>query len=554
MSTDETLLNDEVNVGDVLDERYELLELIGRGGCGLVFLAKDLNLDREVAVKVLAGEGVAQKETLEKFEQEGQILRRLHAQNTVFFYDNGETPQHLPYIVMEFVRGTPLNVVLEKEGRLPVKRAVSILSQVLTSLAEAHEYGFIHRDLKPGNIMLCERPGFPDDFVKVLDFGIAKVMGKDEAIDVNNDSIEDVAGTPTYMPPEQFKNEPLTPAADLYSMGCIAYEMLSGFAPFDGETLHTTVAKHLFMIPPSLNSAVDPYPNVAAVVFKLLEKNPANRFASAQQVIDVLEHWSEPELIPALAGCRIKGDDDDKSNTFYEKECAETVPLQVNSDFLSKLSTLPTTGPQPQPVGIGSGSSSGQIAAPGNMPEPPQKNMLPIFAVLGVVILGLVGALLYVFVFAKPAEEPKAPQADAAPEVPKEEPVVIKRYMIEDSMDALGTGAVSSAAFGILDNASIFPPVDVFSSEKFAAQEFVDKKPKKGQAAEAYDFELTVSPAHAKVIADQATTECAAGKCTVHVAAGANKPTVLVVAPGYQATHIRINKKITSAKVDLERP
>ena len=150
MSTDETLLNDEVNVGDVLDERYELLELIGRGGCGLVFLAKDLNLDREVAVKVLAGEGVAQKETLEKFEQEGQILRRLHAQNTVFFYDNGETPQHLPYIVMEFVRGTPLNVVLEKEGRLPVKRAVSILSQVLTSLAEAHEYGFIHRDLKPG--------------------------------------------------------------------------------------------------------------------------------------------------------------------------------------------------------------------------------------------------------------------------------------------------------------------------------------------------------------------------------------------------------------------
>ncbi len=319
-------LGDSVKVGDILDDRYELKELVGRGGCGLVFRATDINLQRDVAVKVLSGEGLNEKDTLHKFEQEGQILRRLHAQNTVFFYDYGETKHHLPYIAMEFVAGTQLKDALKQEGKLSPKRTVSILVQIFSALAEAHGYGFVHRDLKPGNIMLCQRPGFPDDFVKVLDFGIAKIMSEDESIDLNKG---DMAGTPKYMPPEQFKNEPLTPKADLYSMGCIAYEMLTGVAPFDGETLHVTVAKQLFMTPKSLDESLDIYPNLEAVVFKLLEKDPDNRFESAQTVIDMLEHWNEPSLVPELKNCRTKGDDNPESSFSDNDQAVASLNLKL---------------------------------------------------------------------------------------------------------------------------------------------------------------------------------------------------------------------------------
>ena len=289
----------------MLDERYVLTEIVGRGGCGIVFRATDLNLGRDVAVKVLALEGEVSHDAFAKFEQESQILRRLHAQNTVYFYDCGETPRGFPYIVMEFVTGKSLKDLLAEEGSLTPMRTVAILSQVLSSLAEAHEFGFVHRDLKPGNIMLCPRPGFPDDFVKVLDFGIAKIVSDDE-----NLSEKDIpAGTPKYMPPEQFKCKPLTPRADLYSVGCIAYEMLTGVAPFDGESMHNIVAKHLFMTPRSLPADLDVYPNLLATVFKLLEKSPEDRFESASKVIEAFEHWSDAVLLPELAGCRTKGDD-----------------------------------------------------------------------------------------------------------------------------------------------------------------------------------------------------------------------------------------------------
>ena len=128
---------DIVNVGETLDDRYQLVEIIGRGGCGIVFRAVDLNLQRDVAVKVLSAEGISQDNTFGRFEQESQILRRLHSPNTVYFYDYGMTPQHVPYIVMEYVVGMQLKTILETETKLPPKRVVAILMQVLSSLNEA---------------------------------------------------------------------------------------------------------------------------------------------------------------------------------------------------------------------------------------------------------------------------------------------------------------------------------------------------------------------------------------------------------------------------------
>ncbi len=297
-----------VKIGDILDDRYELTEIVGRGGCGIVFRATDLNLDREIAVKVMCSDGACTPEMLDRFERESQILRRLHAPNTVFFYDTGRTPQGMPYIAMEFVTGKQLKTLLDETHAVSPETAVSILIQVFQSLGEAHEYGFVHRDLKPANIMLCDRLGFPGYFVKVLDFGVAKIMSEEDP-GVTASKHDNMAGTPRYMAPEQFKNEALTPASDLYSMGCIAYEMLTGVAPFDGDTIHVTVAKHLFMTPQSLGESFDAYPNLEAAIFKLLEKQPENRFASAQDVIDVLEHWQDAELLPQLQDCRLHGDD-----------------------------------------------------------------------------------------------------------------------------------------------------------------------------------------------------------------------------------------------------
>ena len=545
---------DEVNVGDVLDERYELVELIGRGGCGLVFLANDRNLGRSVAIKVLSGEGLREKGTLEKFEQEGQILRRLHAPNTVFFYDYGETPKHLPYIVMEFVRGTPLKTVLKNEGRLTIKRTVSILSQVFASLAEAHSYGFVHRDLKPGNIMLCNRLGFDEDYVKVLDFGIAKVMKKGENIDVNKDHIEDMAGTPKYMPPEQFKNEPLTPAADLYSIGCIAYEMISGYSPFEGDTLHVTVAKHLFMIPPSLNAEVDPYPNVAATVFKLLEKDPANRFASAQQVIDVLEHWKEPKLIPELQGCRVHGDDS-QSNTFYETECAETVPLEINPEIMSKIADLPKVDPAtatPQAIPIK--SVSVEIA----QPTAKHKNPMPfIYAVAGVILVILITLIVLVFVKQNQKTEheqddPVAEEKQAEPE-PTAPKIEITRTMLDDSSFALSAGAISGIAYGFMTPSDLVKPVNIaFPSPNIVYKDAPSKK-KKNQKIEKFEYQLDVTPAHANVYPQYASVDCQNGRCTVKTLSDQDYSSILVVANGYKPIHLLITRRVSTVSIQLDR-
>ena len=314
----------ELALNTILDERYQLIELAGRGGSGVVYKAMDLNLQREVAVKILSADCFNQPGQYESFERESQILRKLRAINTVFFYDCGMTPNGLPYMVMEFVVGQPLKTLLENEGCLEPERVVNILMQVFSSLQEAHELGFIHRDLKPANIMLLSRVGQSSDFVKVLDFGVAKVVTEKDD-EVKNELV----GTPKYMPPEQFRNEPVTPKSDLYSMGCVAYEMLAGFAPFDGDTLHVMITKHLFMMPPKFNSTILQYPNLVGSIFKLLQKDPENRFASAQAVNEALAHWRDPELLPELADSFFAADTDMGEMFFDSDDNSSTVPLMA---------------------------------------------------------------------------------------------------------------------------------------------------------------------------------------------------------------------------------
>ena len=337
-------------INSILDERYQLLELVGRGGSGVVYKALDLNLQREVAVKILSAECFNQPGQFERFERESQILRQLRAINTVFFYDTGKTPDGLPYFVMEFVVGKPLKTLLEEQPVLEPQRVVNILTQVFASLQEAHAIGFVHRDLKPANIMLISRVGYDYDFVKVLDFGVAKVTS-----DQHDDSKNELVGTPKYMAPEQFRGESVTPASDLYSMGCVAYEMLTGIPLFEGDTLHVTIAKHLFMTPPPFSGSLNQYPNLVATIFRLLQKDPLDRFECAGDVNDALAHWQEPILLETLARFIPSSDpqkNDELTALFNEDTEQKTVPLaapspQMIAAAIAQNNATRNTVPQP---------------------------------------------------------------------------------------------------------------------------------------------------------------------------------------------------------------
>lgn len=563
----------ELKVGDILDDRYQLTEIIGRGGCGLVFKATDNNLQRDVAVKVLSGEGLVDSEVQKKFDNESQILRRLHAQNTVFFYDCGQTVHHQPYIVMEFVSGKQLKDLLEEEEKLSPKRTVAILTQVFSALEEAHKYGFIHRDLKPGNIMLCQRPGFPDDFVKVLDFGIAKIMTEEDKVDIKKDMSE-MAGTPKYMPPEQFKNETLTPLADLYSMGCIAYEMLTGIAPFDGDTLHVIVAKHLIMTPKSFPPEIEQYPNLVATIFKLLEKQPEARFASARKVIEALEHWAEPELIPTLQGCRIKGDDN-QENSFFDEDVSETSAIKAPSpDFLSYATQLSVSSPTPISIEPHHPSTSQAAAIPLKKHSKKQfpVKMVTIISAATIVLMGIVLLIMDPLKLFSDSEDDLLPPPTVA---------VHANHISETTIELVSTTSFDALqdaiAFGLQDKEALehlddfFYGMDEFNDEDESVQDDESShkaKPSSGEGVEAtkrkhskssesadlkFSFTLRYTPSNARVGFLNANGTCSKkGICKVQTTSTTTPARIVVSAPGYISESRVVEHKVSDIKIELK--
>lgn len=567
---------ESVDVGDILDERYELVEVVGRGGCGVVFRATDLNLLRDVAVKVLSWEGGGHPEMLERFEREGQILRRLHAPNTVFFYDSGYTPQHLPYIVMEFVAGRQLKERIESEGRLEPGEAVAILTQVFQALVEAHEYGFIHRDLKPGNIMLCERPGFPGAFVKVLDFGIAKIASEEDSCG----SVE-MAGTPKYMAPEQFKNEAVTAQADLYSMGCIAYEMLTGVAPIDGDTLHVTVAKHLFMVPRSMDASLDVYPNLEAVVFKLLEKDPAARFSSAQAVLDALEHWREPELIESLRGCRTHGEDEGGRSLFGEEAGDSAQIPQAYADALNRVplkgcyairgvyARSETEEPLVSPLELAAAEHQEMMKSRYGAECVKARRHAHLKYILAGVFLAVVLGGVFFFVWKGSSSSSSTdlgvlvlPESEPSRGVSGDPVQVAERvseYLVCGFLDGgvLGGFAVEDLAF-LLDEGAF---------ERFDRSRSLDtdggkpssrrSKPRRGESSKdaeypIFQFELRYKPVDAQVGFLNALGQCRDGVCVVKTTSSKVPARIVVSSPGYVTESRLVSRRIKEIRIQLK--
>ncbi|HEV2907357.1 MAG TPA: Stk1 family PASTA domain-containing Ser/Thr kinase [Actinomycetota bacterium] len=279
----------------VLAGRYRIESAVGEGGMAKVFRGQDVVLGRTVAVKVLAPEYARDGRFVERFRREAQSAAALSHPNVVSVFDTGsDGPVH--YIVMEFLEGRTLREVLAADGRLHPDRAAEIAESMCRALATAHHHGLVHRDVKPGNVMLT-----PSGEVKVMDFGIARVTTGEALTQTAT-----VLGTASYFSPEQAKGEGVDPRSDVYSAGCVLYEMLTGRPPFTGDSPVSIAYKHVREDAP-VPSSINPDVSTAldAVVMKALAKNPANRYQTAVEMAEDLHRVREGAQVlatPILPG------------------------------------------------------------------------------------------------------------------------------------------------------------------------------------------------------------------------------------------------------------
>ena len=264
--------------------QYRLLRKLGRGGMGDVFLAEHRLLRRPSVIKLIRPDRTHDPRTVRRFEREVRMLATLTHWNTVEVYDYGHTPDGTFYFVMEYLPGQNLQRMVDAHGPLPHGRVVYLLAQVCRGLREAHGVGLIHRDIKPANVMACQRGGLPD-VAKLLDFGL--VQSPEDAPDSDSKLTRDgmVMGTPAFLSPEQASARPTDARSDVYSLGCTAFFLLTGRAPFVGETMADVIAAHLLTPPPDPRAVRQDTPSdLAAVVLRCMAKAPADRFADVREL------------------------------------------------------------------------------------------------------------------------------------------------------------------------------------------------------------------------------------------------------------------------------
>ena len=290
----------EVERPPLLAGRYELGEQIGAGGMADVRRGVDVRLGREVAVKVLRADLARDPAFQARFRREAQAAASLSAPTIVSVFDTGEDPHGVPFIVMEFVAGRTLRDVLHDEGRLLPQRALEVVADICAALDVAHSAGIVHRDIKPGNVMLT-----PRGEIKVMDFGIARAAADTSAVT----QTAAVIGTAAYLSPEQARGEHVDARSDLYSTGCLLYELVTGAPPFQGDSPVAVAYQHVREDPqpPSAYDETLP-PQVDAVVLKAMAKNPSNRYQSAQEMrADLLragagEQVAAAPVLPPMVG------------------------------------------------------------------------------------------------------------------------------------------------------------------------------------------------------------------------------------------------------------
>lgn len=262
-------------IGQIIEGKYELTARVGEGGMSVVYRARRVHIGDEVAVKVLLRKLAADEDARARFKREAGAAAIAHHPNVITIHDFGETDDgNVPaFIVMEFVRGTPLRDLLQSEGHFPVERARRLMRVICAGVGAAHRKGLVHRDLKPENILVVA----PDDdsefeSVRVVDFGFAKLVTEAGA-----GARGTVVGTPFYMSPEQCLGEPLDARSDVYSLGAMFYEMLSGRRPFTSEKVSGIINKHLYEAAPTLPTSLAIPRRISAAIMNALAKDPDDR-------------------------------------------------------------------------------------------------------------------------------------------------------------------------------------------------------------------------------------------------------------------------------------
>jgi serine/threonine-protein kinase len=281
-----------IDVGSVIDGRYRVERLLGEGGMGSVYLATHVNIDRKVAIKVIAADRAADPAALKRFYREAQAVSQLDHPNIVQVFAFGvDEATHSPWIAMEFVDGGTLKEIL-RAGPISEERAVRLLIQATKALVEAHAKGIVHRDLKPDNMIVRRLPD-GDEHLKVVDFGVAKIRQTDSNPKGPSLTAGHAVGTPLYMSPEQVKGDPVDARSDLYSLGCILHQMLAGAPPFVADDAIAIMVKQSEDPPPPLPAALAdgraPSDAIQTLRARLLEKDPGARPPSAIEVARALD-------------------------------------------------------------------------------------------------------------------------------------------------------------------------------------------------------------------------------------------------------------------------
>src|SRR5512145_2045526 len=275
----------------LVEGKYRVDRMLGKGGMGAVFLAHDLTLEREVAIKVLPPDISMDEHIVKRFQQEAKTAAKLDHTNIIPIY-RVESEGGLNYFVMKYVPGTSLEDVLDQKQELTIDYIQRVLWEAACALGHAHQRGVVHRDVKPANIMFDH-----DGRVMLTDFGISKALQAASGFTGTGMII----GTPHYMAPEQAKGQPVDGRADQYSLGVVGYRMITGQLPFSGDSVHTILYKHIFEDPPTARDVRREVPEfLAAALHRAMAKDPAQRFATMEEFATAV--WPEQPVTAGRSG------------------------------------------------------------------------------------------------------------------------------------------------------------------------------------------------------------------------------------------------------------
>jgi len=297
-----------LQVGQIIENKYRIVRVLGQGGMGAVYEGENTRIHRRVAIKVLHAEVATKADIVQRFEREAQAAGRIGSEHIVEVLDLGNLPSGERFMVMEFLDGEPLSDRIKRQGKLSAYESGEILKQLLSGLGAAHEAGIIHRDLKPDNVFLIRSKSGPrgqpmevPSFVKLVDFGVSKFSALDDSFSMTRTGA--VMGTPYYMSPEQARGQKIDHRSDLYSVGVVGYQMLTGRVPFNADTFNELLFKIALESPEPAElyaPGLDPY--FAQIIMRGMAREPAQRFQTAAEFTYAIDQWmaANPGARPAI--------------------------------------------------------------------------------------------------------------------------------------------------------------------------------------------------------------------------------------------------------------